>query len=126
MEGKNMSKVIKLVNEIASISEYKPPVKKQYCNLARRLKLSTPMFEEIRDMKKDALPEDTSNAVLTFKEALQSARELLKFGSEGSKLYLVMTCRPRSDLLMNLPTLRKLDSMLLVSVGSYFHCVLVE
>ena len=84
-----MSKVIKLVNEIASISEYKPPVKKQYCNLAWRLKLSTPMFEEIRDMKKDALPEDTSNAVLTFKEALQSARELLKFGSEGSKLYLV-------------------------------------
>ena len=89
MEGENASKVIELVNEIASISEYRPPVKKQYCNLARRLKLLIPMFEEIRDMNKDALPEDTSNAVLAFKEALQSARELLRFGSEGSKLYLV-------------------------------------
>ncbi|KAG4974027.1 hypothetical protein AAZX31_11G136500 [Glycine max] len=90
MEGENASKVIELVNEIASISEYRPPVKKQYCNLARRLKLLIPMFEEIRDMNKDALPEDTSNAVLAFKEALQSARELLRFGSEGSKLYLVL------------------------------------
>jgi len=89
MEGENASKVIELVNEIASISEYRPPVKKQYCNLARRLKLLIPMFEEIRDMNKDALPDNTSNAVLAFKEALESAMELLRFGSEGSKLYLV-------------------------------------
>ena len=90
MEGENASnKVIELVNEIASISDYRPPVKKQYCNLARRLKLLIPMFEEIRDMNKDALPDNTSNAVLAFKEALESAMELLRFGSEGSKLYLV-------------------------------------
>lgn len=82
------SKVIELVNEVASISEYRPPVKKEYCNLARRLKLLIPMFEEIRDMK-DPIPKDTSKAVLAFKEALESARELLRFGSEGSKLYLV-------------------------------------
>ena len=90
MEGENASnKVIELMNEIASISDYRPPVKKQYCNLARRLKLLIPMFEEIRDMNKDALPDNTSNAVLAFKEALESAMELLRFGSEGSKLYLV-------------------------------------
>ena len=29
-----------------------------------------PMFEEIRDMNKDTLPEDTSNVILFFKEAL--------------------------------------------------------
>ncbi|KAL9296612.1 hypothetical protein ACSQ67_022508 [Phaseolus vulgaris] len=100
MEGENVSKVIELVsevaskvielvNEVASISEYRPPVKKEYCNLARRLKLLIPMFEEIRDMK-DPIPKDTSKAVLAFKEALESARELLRFGSEGSKLYLVL------------------------------------
>jgi len=33
-------------------------------------------------MNKDALPEDTSNSVLAFKEALQSARELLRFKSD--------------------------------------------
>ncbi|CAJ1933106.1 unnamed protein product [Sphenostylis stenocarpa] len=89
MEDDNASKVIELVNEVAGISDYRPPVKKQYCNLARRLKLLIPMFEEIRDMK-DAIPEDTSKAVLAFKEALESAKELLRFGSEGSKLYLVL------------------------------------
>ncbi|KAK7404582.1 hypothetical protein VNO78_05535 [Psophocarpus tetragonolobus] len=89
MEGDNASKVIELVNQIASISDYRLPVKKQYCNLARRLKLLIPMFEEIRDMK-EAIPEDTSKAVLAFREALQSAMQLLRFGSEGSKLYLVL------------------------------------
>lgn len=90
MEEESASKVIELVNEIASISDYRPTVKKQYCNLARRLKLLIPMFEEIRDMNKDAIPEDTSRAVKAFKEALESAAELLRFGSEGSKLYLVL------------------------------------
>lgn len=33
---------------------------------------------------------------------------------DGSKLE-VMTCRPRSDIFMNLPALRKLDNLLLVS-----------
>ena len=41
--------LIDLVNEIAMISDYRCTVKKQYCNLARRLKLLIPMFEEIRD-----------------------------------------------------------------------------
>ncbi|KAG4935552.1 hypothetical protein JHK82_049848 [Glycine max] len=36
MKGENVSKVMKLVNEIASISEYRPPMKKQYYNLALR------------------------------------------------------------------------------------------
>lgn len=37
---------------------------------------------------------------------------------DGSKLE-VMTCRPRSDLLMNLPALRKLDNMLLEILDSF-------
>ncbi|KAJ0984057.1 hypothetical protein J5N97_002413 [Dioscorea zingiberensis] len=37
---------------------------------------------------------------------------------DGSKLE-VMTCRPRSDLLVNLPALRKLDNMLLETLDSF-------
>ncbi|KAL2328747.1 hypothetical protein Fmac_022174 [Flemingia macrophylla] len=96
MEGDNASKVIEVVNEIAGISDYRPTVKKQYCNLARRLKLLIPMFEEIRDMK-EPIPDDASKALLAFKEALQSTKELLRFGSEGSKLYLVL----ERDKIMN-------------------------
>lgn len=81
--------LIEMVNEIASISDYRCAVKKQYCNLARRLKLLTPMFEEIRDMKEELLPENTVKALISFREALESAKELLRFGSETSKIYLV-------------------------------------
>ncbi|XP_019450275.1 PREDICTED: rop guanine nucleotide exchange factor 7-like isoform X2 [Lupinus angustifolius] len=38
---------------------------------------------------------------------------------DGSKLE-VMTCRPRSDLYVNLPALRKLDNMLLEILDSFF------
>ncbi|PON85609.1 Neurochondrin [Trema orientale] len=81
--------LIDAVSEIASISEYKCTVKKHYCNLSRRLKLLTPMFEEIRDSK-EALPRDTTKALVSFMEALKSAKDLLRFGSEGSKIYLVL------------------------------------
>ncbi|XP_019454065.1 PREDICTED: U-box domain-containing protein 13-like isoform X2 [Lupinus angustifolius] len=89
--------LIESVNEIAAISDYKPMVKKQYCNLARRLKLLTPMFEEIRELNKEGIPLDTLKPLLAFKEALQSAKELLRFGSEGSKIYMVL----EMDQIMN-------------------------
>ncbi|KAE8039039.1 hypothetical protein FH972_011487 [Carpinus fangiana] len=85
--------LVDIVNEIASISDYRCTVKKQYCNLARRLKLLTPMFEEIRDSK-EAVPEETVRALVSMKEALKSAKELLKIGSEGSKIYLVLEREP--------------------------------
>ncbi|XP_038882074.1 rop guanine nucleotide exchange factor 7-like [Benincasa hispida] len=40
---------------------------------------------------------------------------------DGSKLE-VMTCRPRSDLYVNLPALRKLDNMLLEILDSFEDC----
>ncbi|CAI0443453.1 unnamed protein product [Linum tenue] len=40
--------------------------------------------------------------------------------ADGSKLE-VMTCRPRSDLFINLPALRKLDNMLLEVLDSFTH-----
>nr|GMD29331.1 U-box domain-containing protein 13-like [Ipomoea batatas] len=83
------AKLIELVNEISGISEFRCTVKKQYCNLARRLKLLTPMFEEISDIK-EAVPESSLKALVSFKAGLQSAKDMLKFGSEGSKIYLAL------------------------------------
>ncbi|KAK6144596.1 hypothetical protein DH2020_021416 [Rehmannia glutinosa] len=82
-------KLIDIVGEISAISDYRSTVKKQYTNLARRLKLLTPMFEEIRDSK-DPLPEESIQALASLASALESAKELLRFGSEGSKIYLVV------------------------------------
>ncbi|KAL3750680.1 hypothetical protein ACJRO7_011641 [Eucalyptus globulus] len=82
-------RVIDAANEIASISGYRSAIKKQYCNLARRLKLLTPLFEEIKDSK-ESMPEGTIGALASLLEALGSAKELLRFGTEGSKIYLVL------------------------------------
>ncbi|EPS68981.1 hypothetical protein M569_05787, partial [Genlisea aurea] len=82
-------KLIDSVAEISAISDYRSSVKKQYTNLARRLKLLTPMFEEIRDSR-EPLSEETAKALASLCSALESAKELLRFGSEGSKIYLIL------------------------------------
>uniref|UniRef100_A0A2P2LYI5 RING-type E3 ubiquitin transferase n=1 Tax=Rhizophora mucronata TaxID=61149 RepID=A0A2P2LYI5_RHIMU len=87
--GLLLQSLIETVNEIALISDYRSTVKKQYCNLARRLKLLTPMFEEIRESR-EAISEENVTALVSLKDALDSAKELLRFGSEGSKIYLVI------------------------------------
>ncbi|KAK8641467.1 hypothetical protein V6N13_010870 [Hibiscus sabdariffa] len=88
-KGELVQSLIDAVNQIAPIGDYRCAVKKEFCNLARRLKLLTPMFEEIRESK-EQIPEETVKALVSLKEALVSAKELLRFGSEGSKIYLVL------------------------------------
>ncbi|KAB1201504.1 U-box domain-containing protein 13 [Morella rubra] len=88
-KGALVQGLIDIVNVISVISDYRCTVKKQYCNLARRLKLLTPMFEEIRDSK-EVVPEETLKALGSMKEALESTKDLLRLGSEGSKIYLVL------------------------------------
>lgn len=83
--------LIDVVNEIAWISDFRHTVKKEYCNLSRRLKLLIPMFEEIRDSK-EPVPDNTLQALVLLKEALESAKKLLRFGSDGSKIFLVSFC----------------------------------
>lgn len=88
-KGALVQKLIDVVNEISAVSDFKCLVRKQYCNLARRLKLLTPLFEEIRDTR-GPVPEESLQALRSLKEALESARDLLRFGSEGSKIYMVL------------------------------------
>ncbi|XP_043700886.1 U-box domain-containing protein 13-like isoform X1 [Telopea speciosissima] len=88
-KGVVIQKLIDMVNEISTISDYRCAIKKQFCNLARRLKLLLPMFEELRDSK-DPFPEDTLIPLTSLKEALESTKELLRSGSQGSKIHLVL------------------------------------
>lgn len=80
--------MIDAADEIASISCYRGTAEKRYRNLATRLKLLTPLFEEIKDSK-EPMPVGTIGALAALMEALSSAKELLKFGREGSKIYAV-------------------------------------
>jgi len=87
-KGQLLTKLIDTINEISSISDYRLPVKRQYCNLARRLKLLTPMFEELNEAK-HPLSLHTLECLAVFSQALHPALDLLRFGSHGSKIYLV-------------------------------------
>ncbi|GMI81788.1 plant U-box 13, ARABIDOPSIS THALIANA PLANT U-BOX 13 [Hibiscus trionum] len=89
VKGELVQSLIDAVNQIVPIGDYRCAVKKEFCNLSRRLKLLTPMFEEIRESK-EQIPEETVKALVSLKEALISAKEMLRFGSEGSKIYLVL------------------------------------
>lgn len=85
-----VKEMIEIVSKISEISEYRSSVKKQYSNLARRLKLLTPMFEEIRDSE-EKVNRSSVVELSKLKEAMLLAFELLRFGSQGSKIYMVRT-----------------------------------
>ncbi|KAI3926431.1 hypothetical protein MKX01_032619 [Papaver californicum] len=99
--GVLVQKLIDTISEISKISDYRFVIKKQYTSLARKLKLLLPLFEEIKDII-DQINVDTHNqndedddddlmkSLMGFKLALDSAMNLLKFGSEGSRIYLVL------------------------------------
>ena len=81
---------MELVNEISGIGECRNYLKKEATNLVRRLKLLTPMFEELREMK-DPLPqENIMQALHSLRSTLKHAGEILKFGHDGSKLFMVL------------------------------------
>ncbi|XP_076935978.1 U-box domain-containing protein 13-like [Bidens hawaiensis] len=82
-------KLIDIVNEISAISDYRSTIRKPFFNLARRLKLLNPLFEEIRDIK-DSVSDDSFRSLVSLMQALESAKELLRLGSEGSKIYLAL------------------------------------
>ncbi|KAG1337887.1 protein spotted leaf 11 [Cocos nucifera] len=77
------------VEEIAAISDYQNAYRKQLGNLSRRIKLLAPMFDELKDSR-DPIPESAARTLAPFEDALASAKELLRFGSEGSKIFLVL------------------------------------
>lgn len=83
-----VEKLIEVVEEIAAFSDYRNAYKKQFCNLARRIKLLAPMLEELRESR-DSIPERAAATLALLHRALGSAKELLRLGSEGSKIFLV-------------------------------------
>ena len=77
--------LIEMVNWISLISEYRCMVKKHYCNLARRLKLLIPLFEENRDTKELVVPEETMEALKSLRKHLNQLRNCLDSVAKGAR-----------------------------------------
>ncbi|KAJ1297754.1 hypothetical protein BS78_01G401000 [Paspalum vaginatum] len=88
-EGELLERLLELVGEIAAISEFRNSYRRQFCNLSRRIRLLVPMLEEAKEAP-TPLPPSSEAALRRLREALQGARELLRLGSSGSKIFLVL------------------------------------
>lgn len=84
-KGELVSRLAESVKEISGFPECKNVCKKMHGNLARRIKLLSPLFEELVDSDVELNPDQISGFEL-LKIALDSAKELLKSINEGSKL----------------------------------------
>ncbi|XP_022990027.1 U-box domain-containing protein 14-like [Cucurbita maxima] len=74
------------VREISELPECNGVCKKMYGELIRRVKLLSPMFEELRDGEEE-LGLDVLKSLELLTTALDSAMELLRSVNRGSKLY---------------------------------------
>lgn len=74
------------IRDISGYPECRNSSKKMYNNLVRRVKLLSPLFEELKDSQEE-LDDEEIRGFESVKIALDSARELLRSINEGSKLF---------------------------------------
>ncbi|KAG2541739.1 hypothetical protein PVAP13_9NG698100 [Panicum virgatum] len=88
-EGELVERLVELVGEIAAISDFRNSYRRQFCNLSRRIRLLVPMLEEAKEAP-TPLPAASEAALRRLRDALHGAGELLRLGSSGSKIFLVL------------------------------------
>ncbi|KAK7279614.1 hypothetical protein RJT34_24669 [Clitoria ternatea] len=78
--------LVESIKEISLLPECNNVCKRMYGNLVRRVKLLSPLFEELKDSD-DSLTDQQLQAFQSLSVALDSANTLLKSVNQGSKLY---------------------------------------
>lgn len=86
-----LSQISYSVKAISGLPECRTIAKKMYCNLVRRVKLLSPLFEELRDGEEEELGSEVVMGLDSLRIALDSALEVLKSVHEGSKIFQVYT-----------------------------------
>ncbi|CAN1339422.1 U-box domain-containing protein 14 [Linum perenne] len=89
MDDNNMglvSRLMELVREISGLPECRNVCKRMQGNLVRRIKLLSPMFEELKDANEE-LSKDAAKGFELLRAALDSALDHLRTVNEGSKVY---------------------------------------
>lgn len=84
-----VNELFEIVREISGFPECKNTSKKLYSNLLRRVKLLSPLFEELKDSEV-LIDEDEIRGLGCLKVGLEAAKNLLRSVNEGSKLFQVI------------------------------------
>ncbi|GMP69153.1 hypothetical protein CsSME_00028521 [Camellia sinensis var. sinensis] len=85
-----VSQLVMAIRDVSGFPDCRNASKKMYNNLVRRVKLLSPLFEELKDSE-DELGAEEIRGFESLKVALDSARELLRSINEGSKLFQVLS-----------------------------------
>jgi hypothetical protein len=99
--GDVLERLVEMAEEIAAFSDFRNAYRRSFCNLSRRIRLLSPMLEEAKEAPRP-LPVASEAALRRLTEALRGARELLRLGSSGSKIFLVefLACNSQSCCLV--------------------------
>lgn len=81
-----MGRLVACVKEISGLPECQNFCKRVYGDLVRRVKLLSPLFEELKDSD-ESLSDEQLQSFESLLVALDSAKTLLKDVNQGSKLY---------------------------------------
>ncbi|KAH7547860.1 hypothetical protein ACOSP7_032884 [Xanthoceras sorbifolium] len=84
-----LSGLVESVKQISGLAECKNGFKKMHGNLVRRIKLLSPLFEELRDSEEEIAQQHIKGFEM-LRIALDSSFNLLKSVNDGSKLYQVL------------------------------------
>ncbi|KAI5648598.1 hypothetical protein M9H77_34603 [Catharanthus roseus] len=81
-----LSQLSEIIRIISGLPECRMVSRKMYSNLIRRIKLLSPLFEELKDSEEE-FQDDIVKGLELLRIGLNSALELLKYVHEGSKIF---------------------------------------
>lgn len=84
-----LSQLSEIIRIISGLPECRMVSRKMYSNLIRRIKLLSPLFEELKDSEEE-FQDDIVKGLELLRIGLNSALELLKYVHEGSKIFQVL------------------------------------
>ncbi|XP_057769122.1 U-box domain-containing protein 15-like isoform X2 [Salvia miltiorrhiza] len=101
MEGEGngvevVGEMVETIEKVGKYTDFRRTQRKECMNLVRRLKLLTPLLEEIRELH-TSVSADALNHLVDLNKALLASKKLLKTCNSGSKIFLAL----ESDAVMS-------------------------
>lgn len=81
--------MVEMIEKVGSYSDFRKTQRKECLNLVRRLKLLTPLLEEIRELH-PSISDHAFNHLVGLKKALFASKKLLKTCNSTSKIFLAL------------------------------------
>lgn len=85
-----LSRLVDSVRAISELPESRNAFKKACGDLVRRVKLLSPMFEELRDSDEASIVEEEITSFESLRVALDFTTDVLRSVIQGSKIYQVI------------------------------------